>query len=41
MLENQREQIVKKILDLKLKRQTPEVKLEIQRLQQVLDNGEE
>jgi hypothetical protein len=38
MLENQREQILKKILDLKLKRQTPEVKLEIQRLQQLLDN---
>ena len=37
MLENQREQIVKKILDLKLKRQTTEIKLEIQRLQQLLE----
>jgi hypothetical protein len=33
-----KDEIVKKILDLKLKRQTPEVKLEIQRLQQLLDN---
>lgn len=37
MLENQKEQIVKKILDLKLKRQTTEIKLEIQRLQQLLE----
>ena len=37
MLESQREQILKKILDLKLKKQTKEVKLEIQRLQQLLD----
>lgn len=41
MLENQKEQIVRRILDLKLKRQTTEIKLEIQRLQQVLDNEEE
>jgi hypothetical protein len=38
MKESEKEEILKKILDLKLKRQTPEVKLEIQRLQQLLDN---
>ena len=32
-----KEQILKKILDLKLKRQTPEIKLEIQTLQQKLE----
>lgn len=32
-----KEQILKKILDLKLKRQTTEIKLEIQRLQQLLE----
>jgi hypothetical protein len=37
MLDNQRQQILKKILDLKLKRQTTEIKLEIQRLQQLLE----
>ncbi len=38
MKESEKEEILKKILDLKLKRQTPEVNLEIQRLQQLLDN---
>lgn len=37
MMNTQREQIVKKILDLKLKKQTTEIKLEIQRLQQLLE----
>lgn len=37
MKKNQKEEILKKILDLKLKRQTQEVKLEIQRLQQLLE----
>ena len=38
MNESEKDQILKNILDLKLKRQTPEIKLEIQRLQQLLDN---
>jgi len=33
----QKEQILKEILDLKLKKQTPEVKLQIQQLQQKLE----
>jgi hypothetical protein len=36
MEHTEKEEILKKILDLKLKRQTPEVKLEIQTLQQKL-----
>lgn len=32
-----KEQILKQILDLKLKKQTPEIKLEIQQLQQKLE----
>ena len=38
MKESEKDQILKQILDLKLKRQTPEIKLEIQRLQQLLDS---
>ena len=37
MVEMTKEEIVKRIVDLKLKRQTPEIKLEIQKLQQILD----
>lgn len=34
-----KDEIVKQILHLKLKKQTPQVKLEIQRLQQKLEEG--
>jgi len=37
MKELEKEEILKKILDLKLKKQTPEIKLEIQSLQQKLE----
>ena len=37
MKESEKDQILKQILDLKLKRQTPEIKLEIQTLQQKLE----
>lgn len=37
MTELEKEVILKKILDLKLKKQTPEIKLEIQSLQQKLE----
>ena len=37
MKESEKEEILKKILDLKLKKQTPEIKLEIQSLQQKLE----
>ena len=37
MKESEKDQILKKILDLKLKKQTPEIKLEIQSLQQKLE----
>jgi hypothetical protein len=37
MKESEKEVILKKILDLKLKKQTPEIKLEIQSLQQKLE----
>jgi hypothetical protein len=38
MVEMTKEEIIKRIVDLKLKRQTSEIKLEIQKLQQILDN---
>jgi hypothetical protein len=37
MVEMTKEEIIKRIVDLKLKRQTSEIKLEIQKLQQILD----
>ena len=37
MKESEKDEILKKILDLKLKKQTPEIKLEIQSLQQKLE----
>jgi hypothetical protein len=38
MFEMTKEEIIKKIVDLKLKRQTSEIKLEIQKLQQILND---
>jgi hypothetical protein len=38
MVEMTKEEIIKKIVDLKLKRQTSEIKLEIQKLQQILND---
>jgi len=37
MKESEKEEILKQILDLKLKKQTPKIKLEIQSLQQKLE----
>lgn len=39
MKESEKDQILKQILDLKLKKQTPEVKLRIQSLQQKLEDN--
>jgi hypothetical protein len=38
MVEMTKEEIIKNIVDLKLKRQTSEIKLEIQKLQQILND---
>lgn len=38
MVEMTKEEIVKRIVDLKLKRQTLEIKLEIQKLQQIIND---
>jgi hypothetical protein len=38
MVDMSKEEIVKRIVDLKLKRQTSEIKLEIQKLQQILND---